>query len=216
MKKVVIIAVAVIMVLGLTSISMAAGRAAGLGITSSVHDFSASWGGGDICAACHTPHAATDVNGLLWNHTLSTATYTMYTNALPNADLDGAVDTTPGGISKLCLSCHDGTVALDAFGGATGTAGTITGSFNLGSDLSVNHPISIVYDVADLELRLPGDVLQPGLGNSGNIEDVLDGDGKLQCSSCHDVHDSGESVAGTYLLRKTTAGSALCLACHDK
>ena len=54
----------------------------------------------------------------------------------------------PDGVSLLCLSCHDGTVALDAYGGDPGNAGTIGDQFDLGTDLNNDHPISIVYDSA--------------------------------------------------------------------
>jgi hypothetical protein len=73
----------------------------------------------EVCVFCHTPHGgATDVaggNAPLWNRTLSTATYEMYTS--PNFDgvgmtISGA--TQPKGVSLACLSCHDGTVAFDA------------------------------------------------------------------------------------------------------
>ena len=46
---------------------------------------------------------------------------------------------------------------------------------------------------------------------------VLD-NGKVQCSSCHDVHDQ-ETVVGTHLLRAAQTGastSGLCLTCHIK
>jgi hypothetical protein len=58
------------------------------------------------------------------------------------------------------------------------------------------------------------------MGTSGTIADVLDA-GKVQCSSCHDVHDQ-ESVAGTHLVRVAQSvaqggvASGLCLTCHDK
>lgn len=65
-----------------------------------------------LCAFCHTPHRAI-MTSLLWNHTLSTATFTW-------ADADRTVGGTMlptniaswKGSSKLCLSCHDGSVAL--------------------------------------------------------------------------------------------------------
>src|ERR1035438_10544635 len=60
----------------------------------------------DICIFCHAPHNTTG-EGPLWNHELSHATYTPYTSST----LKAAVDQ-PTGASKLCLSCHDGTVAL--------------------------------------------------------------------------------------------------------
>ena len=60
----------------------------------------------DICIFCHAPHNTTGV-GPLWNHALSAATYTPYSSSTLKATVG-----QPTGASKLCLSCHDGTVAL--------------------------------------------------------------------------------------------------------
>ena len=40
--------------------------------------------------------------------------------------------------------------------------------------------------------------------------------GKLECSSCHDVHNTFTADGGAMLVKVTQAGSAICLACHDK
>ena len=218
----------------------------GTGIAGSPHDFSdgysdelggtadESWNDrGEICRVCHIPHdnenaAQLYANGLLWNHDVATTSYTLYSSAT----LDGAIGQ-PGGTSKLCLGCHDGTVALNAFdhnsggakfpGGKTmkdiyggGIAGFVMPNQAVG-DLSGTHPISIVYDTADPNLRAKSYVID---GGTTTIDDVLDG-GKVQCSSCHDVHNQ-ESVGGTHLLRvaQTVAqggsASGLCLTCHIK
>jgi predicted CXXCH cytochrome family protein len=218
MKKGLIV-VLTLLLAGLSSVAMAVGN--GAGITGSPHDFSATYGSGEICVVCHTPHdggRASTATGMLWNHDLSTATYTMYDSSI-SSSLDGAVDAQPSGVSKLCLACHDGTVAIDSFGGASGTnyvptyakiPNLVDGS-NL--DLRGTHPISIVYDdVADFNLNDP---TTTAMGLSGTISDVLDVGNKVQCSTCHDVHDQ-ESVAGTALLRVTNAGSQICLTCHIK
>src|ERR1041385_334859 len=60
----------------------------------------------EVCIFCHTPHRATGEQPL-WNHAGSAATYTPYSSST----LKAAVGQ-PTGASKLCLSCHDGTVAL--------------------------------------------------------------------------------------------------------
>ena len=105
----------------------------GLGIAGSPHDFtdgfSAEITGGvsdetwnnrnEICRVCHVPHdhqKATQsyMNGLLWNHGVSAAVYTMY-DASWSSTLNGAQSAQPDGTAKLCLGCHDGTVALDTF-----------------------------------------------------------------------------------------------------
>ena len=86
------------------------------------HDFSAAaWNpGGETCIVCHTPHggdSAVAADAPLWNHALNaTQTYTMYSRPL-----DGGAPGQPNALSKLCLSCHDGTIAVDSFGGTTGT-----------------------------------------------------------------------------------------------
>ena len=192
-------------------------------IVGSPHDFSGQgWSGGEICVACHTPHNAdtTTAEAPLWNHALTTSTFTVYTT--------GTMDSAPGqpdGISKLCLSCHDGTVALDSFGGASG-ASFISGPALLGTDLSNDHPISMTYDAALA-------VTDPGLNNpttkvvtvgtapftaTGTVTAVMLSAGKVQCSSCHDVHNNEVigGAPGSPLLRLSKAGSAICLACHNK
>lgn len=164
-----------------------------------------------ICIFCHTPHAAESIpKAPLWNRKLSGATYTTYSSSSIEADA-AELAAGPGGTSKLCLSCHDGTMALGsvnvlngkanqsiALNGA-GTGGTMpTGSGatsgftrNLGVDLSNDHPISFTYDAAlasrDGELRAPdGD----NVGNrSVGVKPKLPLDGgQVQCSTCHDPH----------------------------
>jgi predicted CXXCH cytochrome family protein len=192
-------------------------------IVGSDHDFSGQgWSGGEICVACHTPHNSdTSVaEAPLWNHTLTTSTFTVYTS--------GTMDSTPGqpdGISKLCLSCHDGTVALDSFGGASGSS-FMTGPHRLGTDLSDDHPISMTYDAA-LATADPGlndptatnvVVGQAPFTDNGTITDVMLSANKVQCSSCHDVHNN-EVISGSPgdpLLRVSKSGSAICLTCHNK
>jgi predicted CXXCH cytochrome family protein len=203
--------------MGLASVGLAlmlAPMGASALISGSAHDFSTQgWAGGEICVACHTPHNAdtTVPEAPLWNHALTTSVFTVYSS------VTGTLDATvgqPDGISKLCLSCHDGSVALDSFGGNTGTI-FIGGPANLGTDLTDDHPISFTYDTAlattDGELHDPA-VATTVLG--GTIDaDLLSG-GKMQCSSCHDVHNT--NVQADPLLVITTASSTLCLTCHDK
>ncbi len=183
------------------------------GIVNSEHDFSGeSWNTTtEICITCHTPHDAdmTVADSPLWNHEVTAATFTLYSSST----LDATDLGQPDGVSKLCLSCHDGTVALDSFGGATGST-MITGGALVGTDLSNDHPISFTYDdtlaTTDGEL-FPPSTTNSGLGGTINA-DLLVG-GKLECSSCHDVHDAD---GNTNLLRIANTASALCLTCHNK
>jgi predicted CXXCH cytochrome family protein len=183
---------------------------AGADIVGTQHDFSGQpFSGGEICIVCHTPHFAdTSVaDAPLWNHEVTTETYSVYSSATLQS-----VPGQPGGISKLCLSCHDGTVALDSFGGATGTS-FIGAASNVGTDLDDDHPISITYNTAlataDGELHDPA-TTNSGLG--GTIAADMLFSGLLECGSCHDVHGRGFND----FLLKSNAASALCLTCHDK
>ena len=130
----------------------------------------------EICVFCHTPHGAdTAAPAPLWNKRLGAAgapagggTYTTY-DTLQTPSLDGTVAPV-GSISMACLSCHDGTQAMDNIINAPGSGGfdttgggndgrnfTWTGSTVnaagrlssgvalLGTDLSNDHPIGIQY-----------------------------------------------------------------------
>jgi hypothetical protein len=64
----------------------------------------------EICVYCHIPHESGN-SAPLWNRQLPDQTgYQMYSS--PNFDSD--VPNAPDGISLACLSCHDGSVAVDA------------------------------------------------------------------------------------------------------
>ena len=170
-------------------------------IAGSMHDFSTrAWNTTtEMCIVCHTPHHA-DVSvqdAPLWNHEVTTATFTVYSSATMNA-----TPGQPSGLSALCLSCHDGTVALDSFGGATGST-SISGNALVGINLRNDHPVSVNLNTAvtngDTELQVPTGATQLF---SGNVE----------CASCHDAHDNTNG----YFLRGSNANSALCVDCHTK
>jgi len=247
-RKLIVSAVAVT---GFAFAGMALASGDGTGMAGSPHDFSDNVVAGvtnanyevdgakggwnareEICRVCHVPHDHGNVgkyweNKLLWNHKVSSATYTMYDSTW-SPSIDGAQDSAPSGTAILCLGCHDGTVAIDTFdkyAGGSVQMSDYDGGFEVprfmdgvNEDLRGTHPLSITYDpVADTGLNATTTYF---IGSSGDtIADVLDG-GKVQCSSCHDVHDQ-DSVANTHLLRQgTTAAtggaSALCLVCHNK
>jgi len=178
-------------------------------ITGTSHDFgSEAWNpSGKICIVCHTPHNAdTSVSDApLWNHAVTAATFSLYSS--PTFDSGPAVQ--PAGASKLCLSCHDGTIAVDSFGGATGTD-FIGGGALIGTDLSDDHPVSFTY-VTEVGLYDPTTAPSGLPGGTTVAADMLFA-GQVECASCHDVHDDSNGE----FLRKPNDGSALCLTCHDK
>jgi len=185
-------------------------------VQGSVHDFSnRGWvPQQQLCLPCHTPHEAdtTVPDAPLWNHQISTATYTLYSS--PTLDV---TPEQPLGPSKLCLSCHDGTVAVDSFGGNTGNE-YISGHGLIGTDLSDDHPISIKW-------RHQTDLPHQGCGNCHNTHGGGGGGGSLlssdlpffngyiECPTCHDVHDQ---TSNPYLLRRPLQNSEICFFCHGK
>ncbi|NVO01266.1 MAG: cytochrome C [Bacteroidetes bacterium] len=186
-------------------------------IVGSAHDFSSqAWNTtGEICIVCHTPHGAitTVSNAPLWNHQVTaTAAFTLYSGSTFNG---ASTITQPDASSKLCLSCHDGTVALQNFSGTTGAGTTISSFYNVGTNLANDHPISFDYNAA-LVAADGGGLKDPttalGIGTQ-TIQNSMLFSNKMQCASCHDVHNSA-GIA--FLLLKSNAASALCLTCHNK
>lgn len=161
-----------------------------------------------ICIFCHTPHNSSH-EAPLWNRSSSGQTYTPYTSSTAKA-LPGQ----PTGDSKLCLSCHDGTIALGTVhsrpAGITLQGGVVrlpAGNALLGTNLSDDHPISFPFDAALATAN--GQLCNPATLN-GAVR--LDASGQMQCTSCHDAHNN---QFGKFLVANNT-GSALCNTCHIK
>jgi len=189
-------------------------------IFESPHDFrKAVWKrSGEICLPCHVPHSTKTLPAPLWDTELASDTYAVYSQTRQPA---GKSETgrRPGGISKTCLSCHDGIVASEVLGGDTGSAADSSDYDPGGHFPGHDHPISFIYDTAlatqDRDLYDPSVRLSGVAGSSGTIEADMLFLKRMECASCHDVHNT-KAVPGTKLLVKDTAGSALCLTCHDK
>jgi predicted CXXCH cytochrome family protein len=160
-----------------------------------------------VCIFCHAPHNSTPIRPL-WNRFTPIEAYRIYTSR--------SLDAEPGqptGASKMCLSCHDGTIALGSIVSRdrpiqmSGAPGALAhGASNLGTDLSDDHPISFRYDAAlaarDRRLRDPS--LLPSAIR-------LDVNQELQCTSCHDAHDN---AYGNFLVMPNDS-SQLCSSCHQ-
>ncbi len=160
-----------------------------------------------ICIFCHAPHNAAPQTPL-WNRVNPRMHYRIYESSTTDARID-----QPTGPSKMCLSCHDGSMALGnvlsrpASHPIVMTARTIPpGTADLTNDLSDDHPIGFRYDRAlfnaDRQLRAP-EVVSRDL--------PLGAHGELHCSTCHDPHNN---ELGDFL-RVTDRYSAICLGCHD-
>lgn len=137
-----------------------AGLPAATGVNGSLHDMtrvvpSTADEMGRVCVYCHTPHhAIKDEEGVdnypLWNHNLvDDNNYVAYTWATPaNAVTDLEILDPLMGPSRLCMSCHDGAIAIDQHGEAMASVGantTISNRAKLTNDLSNTHPIGFNY-----------------------------------------------------------------------
>lgn len=188
-------------------------------VVNTVHNLSAGGPGSikatteqNACVFCHTVHHASGVTPL-WNHTMSSVSnYVVYSSA--RLDSLNITVPQPNGSSRLCLSCHDGTVALGSVSSGApqiemqnGVTTMPSGSAaNLGTDLSADHPISFVYD-SNLAVNDP-DVYDPAHLSTTAVK--MDSQNRLQCTACHNPHDNR---FGSFLVMDNTA-SALCLVCH--
>ncbi len=180
-----------------------------VGIVNSPHNLNNYPGvtvpGNRVCMPCHTPHNAvlSGEAGVLWNHAETQETFTMYSSTAGQ----------PEAPSKLCLSCHDGVTAIDNYGGVTSTGIVITGDANLGTDLSNDHPIGIVYPTSNpTEFNDPTG-FSPGIGGGPGVQLVtINGVDRVECTSCHQVHNNG---LGSFL-RVPIQESFLCMECHNK
>ena len=189
-----------------------------------------------ICVFCHTPHASnSDFSDIpIWNRQTNLETYTTY-----GTTIAGTAVTALSNTSKVCLSCHDGTSAINSLINAPGsgllgessfTAGGLVkmnsaedgetfkmpvGASNFGIDLSNTHPISVEYTAGKGSLRELSTDLGSGWTTSDKLNKVssLLKNGKVECTSCHDPH-LGENK--TFLRSGDNTKSKLCLGCHNK
>jgi predicted CXXCH cytochrome family protein len=160
----------------------------------------------EICIFCHTPHSARPV-APLWNRTDPGLTFTPYSSSTMQA-----TPGQPDGASLLCLSCHDGSIALGSVVSRPGTITMTTGAnmpagvSNLTKVLTNDHPVSFVYNsalaTADGQLKDPTAITPPVALKSG----------KVQCTSCHDPH---KNIYSDFLVA-TSANSNLCNSCHQR
>ena len=159
--------------------------------------------GGRTCNVCHTTHTG-DISVAevpLWDHEVTSGVFQTYVGT---AAMQGTV-SSPSGATQLCLSCHDGTLGLDSFGGVRNTTSnqlTSASAAFIGLDLRDDHPVSVTYEG-----------VSAGLFASPQNAAVTIPGGSVECSSCHEPHNSANV---TNMLVLDPAGSALCNACHNK
>ncbi len=198
-------------------------------ITTSKHNLSTSGTGTikaesetQVCIFCHTPHRSNTV-APLWNKQPTSAGYTLYSSDY----LTSRSYPAPEQInqkSKLCMSCHDGTVAIGYVYNVPGASGPGTISMqesgspittmptgaagHLDTDLTNDHPVGFFYNTTqDPEL-----VVRAWPWNTAVKLDPDASNGKVECHSCHEPHDN----QFTKFLRMSNTNAALCTQCHSK
>jgi predicted CXXCH cytochrome family protein len=167
-----------------------------------------------ICIFCHTPHNGTPKTPL-WNREIGPHNYTLYSSSTMQVS-----PSQPNGPSRLCLSCHDGMIALGTVlqpsRGIVMTGNITPGNpSNIGgnSSLAGDHPISFFYyEAADSD---------PAIKRNPPADLLFYNGGLIECTTCHDPHkdlhrspDKTGRLTGEFL-RSDNRFSALCLECHD-
>ena len=195
-------------------------------ITETPHNLSITGGGGQhniksltesrICIFCHAPHHSTSVTPL-WSKDISPlTTYIPYESTTLMASVRPAFE--PQGASRLCLSCHDGTIALGLLTSGYNLDPTLV-SFdamsqepdpsknpNLGIDLRNDHPISFPYSYPqNPELHDPDYAQAHGVKLVNGLY--------VECTSCHDPHNN--QYGNFLLVDSRTQHDALCTTCHN-
>lgn len=179
----------------------------------------------EVCIFCHTPHGSTPLTPL-WNRALTSdgtgfTHYTSTTLSTFTSDVTIA-NRTVNTESLLCMSCHDGTVAMNniinnsnrtgaapndppamfdtSFGfGVSPVIGDPDGTptIQLGKNLTDDHPISFSY--ADAYDDTTGNPSFTKLRSVVEAESAglrfFGGTSRMECSTCHDPHVSYDATS---------------------
>ena len=178
----------------------------------------------EICVYCHTPHGGqlatgVDASGPLWNRNYTPAGFQVYASST----LDTAPSNPPTGVSKACLSCHDGTLGLNQLinhpgpgsgtspgnGGDTKITGTVPPGTNnmalIGTDLRDDHPVSMIY----------ADAKSYGTGAAIGTDTHAAGFRPAQLSGTRPVIVNGGITLPLYGSSALATAKVECASCHD-
>ncbi|MBI5659058.1 MAG: cytochrome c3 family protein [Nitrosomonadales bacterium] len=191
----------------------------------------------EICVFCHTPHASnTAANAPLWNKALPGSTYTVYSSGT----MQGTASLSNNNMSLACLSCHDGTQAMDnminkpstgtpSSAGYNATGSRLAGTWYAGTeDAEASGNTANGALNAKIYMELGTDLSndhpvgipycgggQTGLGNSG----CADGDfnAVTQGANSTSFTVGSDAVVKNRMRLYNTAGglSVECGSCHD-
>ncbi|MFQ5735527.1 MAG: hypothetical protein ACE5GY_01520 [Thermodesulfobacteriota bacterium] len=195
-----------------------------------------------ICVFCHTPHhtnKGNPANGLapLWNKGTGSVTYTAYGTTIAGTTV---LDSDIGSVSLACLTCHDGVSTFDNLVNAPGKGGVnsagasqgwtfidegasiapnmqFNARANIGTDLSNDHPMSVVYNggsaasLRDTSTTISAIDLTTGLAASYA---TFDG-GNLTKNLWAVSGFVSNTATIADLLRGPSANRVECSSCHD-
>ncbi|UCG78257.1 MAG: cytochrome c3 family protein [Nitrospirota bacterium] len=214
MKKLIVLLTVLVFVVSAVTVYAA--------VQGSKHDFTTATGpdatiaNASLCGTCHIPHGgALTGDAPLWAKNLAAlGPYTTYNSSGTGATLSGTAVGAPGTMSLVCLSCHDGTVGIQTItknsvtynigavtaGTYVNAAGTINATVGangysplIGTDLTNDHPVGLVYDSANATLAGLNSTVNATTDRVVDIYPLFgggDGVGTTECASCHDPHDT--------------------------
>lgn len=172
-------------------------------VNGSKHDMAgyAAGTGTDVCYYCHAAHKTTANSAPLWARAAwSGAGYVFYKSSTISVNA-----ATLDVVSQACMTCHDGTVAVnETIKGTFGTSTLLTGTAKIGITLSNEHPVN-----------LPWVTGKAGLNDGTSIgafkQYAVTGGTGISCASCHQVHDN----ANGFFLRVSLTAGDFCATCHS-
>ncbi len=166
----------------------------------------------DFCMYCHEPHSGLASGKALWNQTLTTQSYSVYTS---DTEKNRGTQPVLGSDSNLCLSCHDGTVApgTTIVYGKVSMSGSMFSYDVFGSNLQPSHPFSLALPLKD-NIDLIASLASRGrTGDPTGAVRLINGN--IECTSCHEPHvQAKDPLSWNFLVRDSSSGQ-MCLACHD-
>jgi predicted CXXCH cytochrome family protein len=143
---------------------------------------------GQSCNFCHLPYGSSNGssnNPPLWNGNIQCKNFSSQVESESINQIQS---------SKLCLSCHDGTIAQDV------AINPEKDGKPFGVDLGKSHPISVDYTTA-YSRKGP-----KSFHHLSTLQPLKLYNGKVECGTCHDTHQS---------FRLRTSKVDLCFRCHN-